>query len=268
MTNQEEKKDVRELVYGNTTTFKLPSGYEMTIREQNGNDDDILTNKALATDLSNLDAFIAAIVVKTDLPFNLNGKLTLEGTKKLPLRDKYFILIKTRVFSIGETLQFPYHWEDSEQPDTYSEDLTQYLWDYNEPLPQVGEEGYFSERIEPYKLDALEPIKIVTPSGKTLSFNVLNNAGEKYLLNLPKEQQTKNSNLKARNLNLKTEVGWEKVEHFGMFSRADMEYIRKKVKEYDPEIMLLTEVTNPRETTIKNSFPILQLGGFFFPEEI
>lgn len=33
-----------QTLYGKKLTFKLPSGYEVTIREQNGEDDDILSN--------------------------------------------------------------------------------------------------------------------------------------------------------------------------------------------------------------------------------
>lgn len=268
MQTPTEKVEAKELAYGNTSTFLLPSGFEVTIREQNGNDDDILTNKATSTDMSNFDIFISGIVVKTDLPFNVNGRITVDGAKKLLLRDKYFLLFKSRIHSIDKMIDFDYQWDDSKEVDKYTEDLTNYVWDYSEALPQKGEENYFSERIQPYQKECYEDVLLTTPSGKELKLNLLNGIGEKYLLQLTAEQQTKNKELEARNLQLKTEKGWEKVKNFGVFNLTDMRYIRKVINEIDPSLTLTTEVRNPRKENLMDKFPILALKSFFFPEEI
>ena len=58
-----------------TLTFVAPSLNEYTIREQNGADEDILTNPVDIANLMNLSKFIAAIVVKTTA--TPSGKLTI-----------------------------------------------------------------------------------------------------------------------------------------------------------------------------------------------
>ncbi len=264
-----EKVEAKELVYGNTETFLLPSGFEVTIREQNGNDDDILTNKATAQDMSNFDIFIAGIVVKTDLPFNVNGRLTVDGAKRLLLRDKYFILFKSRIHSIGKEISFDYSWSKKEKADNYTEDLTNYIWDYNETFPVEGDDNYFSERIKPYQKECYNPVVITTPSGKEIRLNLLNGIGEKFLLQLPESEQTKNKELEARNIELKNDKGvWEKIKNFTMFNLKDMGYIRKVVAEIDPSLTLTTKVENPKDQSQSDNFPILALKSFFFPEEI
>lgn len=263
-----EKVDAKTLVYGNTETFTLPSGFSVTIREQNGNDDDVLTNRVTSEDMSNFDIFIAGIVIETDLPFNVNKRLTVEGARKLLLRDKYFILLKSRINSIGKEISFEYQWGDSREPDNYTEDLTQFVWDYSKPFPQPGDEDYYSDRIKPYAKGAYDSIEITTPSGKELRFNILSGIGEKYLLQLSPEAQTKNQELQARQLEIKGEKGWEKVTNFAVFTTSEMRYLRKIVSELDESVVLGSEVRNPRNPEMFDRFPIMSLRGFFFPEEI
>ena len=43
-----------ETIFGNQMTFTLPSGKVVTIREQNGADDDVLSNPMHAKDMINI----------------------------------------------------------------------------------------------------------------------------------------------------------------------------------------------------------------------
>ena len=60
-----------------TKTFVAPSGKYCTIREQNGEDEEILSNEADAKNLMNITKFIAGIVTETD--FTESGKLTIKN---------------------------------------------------------------------------------------------------------------------------------------------------------------------------------------------
>ncbi|MFR4338542.1 MAG: hypothetical protein ACLT33_11415 [Lachnospira pectinoschiza] len=82
-----------------TFRFVAPSGYFYEIREQNGADEDILSNPVDARTLMNLTKFISAIVVKTD--FTAKGKLSIEDALALPVNDRYAIIIQSRIFSLG-----------------------------------------------------------------------------------------------------------------------------------------------------------------------
>ena len=65
----------KEELIGYNVTFTAPSGYEYTIREQNGADDDILSNPSEASTLINISRFIAGIVIDTN--YTANRKLTV-----------------------------------------------------------------------------------------------------------------------------------------------------------------------------------------------
>ena len=82
-----------------TFEFTTPSGHVVTIREQNGADDDILSNPADAATLMNLSKFVASIVVKSD--YTQSGRLTVDQVQNMPTLDRYCILINSRIFSLG-----------------------------------------------------------------------------------------------------------------------------------------------------------------------
>ena len=98
----------KEELTGYNVTFTAPSGYEYTIREQNGADDDILSNPSEASTLINISRFIAGIVIDTNS--TTNRKLTVEQAHMMPSLDRYAILIKSRILSNGEDLEFEYDW--------------------------------------------------------------------------------------------------------------------------------------------------------------
>lgn len=267
--NRTSEEMAQELVYGKKLTFKIPSGYEVTIREQNGNDDDILSNQATAKDLTNLNIFIASLVVNTNLPFAVGGKLTSELVKKMVIRDKYFILIQSRIHSIGKDLKITYDWgKDEGGKLEYIEDLTRYIWDYNKQFPEEGEEHYDEERIEPYIIpNVYEKQEITLTSGKHLRFKLMDGFSETELMKLPLDQMTRNAELRARALELKTGADWVKVENFSMFSKKDMSELNKLVKLADPTFSAVTDIKNPQTgETLK--FPIMGTLDFFYPEEI
>ena len=103
----EQLKTQLDLYPGEKKTLLLPGGYQVIIREQNAKDDETLSNVLLAKDVSNINLFITDIIVYNHLT---NAKQTLEDTVKMRLRDKYFVLIASRIFSLSQTLKFEYDW--------------------------------------------------------------------------------------------------------------------------------------------------------------
>ena len=110
-----------------TLVFTAPSGRLFEIREQNGEDEEIITNPVDSKNLMNLTKYISAIVVKTNA--TKSGKLTIEDALKLPLLDRYCILFNSRIFSLGEEVEFTYKWDNKDSV-TYSQDLSEFLFDY------------------------------------------------------------------------------------------------------------------------------------------
>lgn len=91
----------KEELTGYNVTFTAPSGYEYTIREQNGADDDILSNPSEASTLINISRFIAGIVIDTNS--TANRKLTVEQAHMMPSLDRYAILINPGFYLMGKT---------------------------------------------------------------------------------------------------------------------------------------------------------------------
>ena len=118
-------------VIGQKLTFVAPSGTTFTIREQNGADDDVLSNARTAKNLMNLSYFIAGIVTETDA--TPSRKLTAQDALKLPVLDRYCILLNSRIFSLGQTLDFVHDWgKENGGEVNYEQDLEEFLFDYAE----------------------------------------------------------------------------------------------------------------------------------------
>lgn len=252
--------------FGKVCEFTLPSGYKVTIREQNGADDDLLSNPSEAQDLTNLSRFIASIVVNTD--YTKSGKLTIADAKNLPILDRYCILFNSRIFSLGNELDFGYDWgKDNGGKITYAQNLEDFIFDYA-VIPSDAEMDAKPDAIPFYpegKNLANIPIKLDT--GKELLFDILNGNSEAYLVNLPLDKRTKNQELIARNLRLKVNDNWEKVTNFAVFSVKEMMQIRKAVASMDPIFQGTTTIENPK-TGQTTTISIVAMPGFFYPEEI
>jgi len=261
-------------VHGDVLSLITPSGYQVTIRQQTGEDDDILSSAEGVMDGTSSNKFIQGIVVHTDI--TENGKFNLDTARNIKLCDKYFIMVASRIFSIGQTLKFTYEWLEkkkgvsSKLPVEYEEDLGLYIWDYgdeNKPFPKLGDEDYFQHRIKPHKFGKDTSREFKLGSGKALKYSFMNGHGERWLMDLPEERQSVNAELLARNLELKIKDEWVKVQNFKSFTPIDMREIRNEIIENDTIVSLITELQHP-ETKEIFEFPIVGSADFFYPREI
>lgn len=248
-----------------THVFVAPSGFSYTIREQNGEDEDILSNPRDAKDLTNLVKFIASLVIETN--FTANGKLSLEDARKLPLLDKYCILLQNRIFSIGAIMEFDHTFQDGSSY-TFEQDLNELLFEDYTSYPSDEE-----LEAKPYALpfyvsypngdhSKLKDIPFNTGSGKNLTFDYMDSNSEKYLLMLPEEKRTRNAELIARNLKLEVNGKYEKVTNFRMFSIKDMQDIRRIISANDPVYTGNIILEHP-STGVKETYNILGNPDFF-----
>lgn len=248
-----------------TYSFMAPSGFTYEIREQNGADEDILSNLSDMKTLMNLTKFISSIVVKTD--FTPNGRLTIEDALHLPVNDRYCIIFNSRIFSLGEEVEFEYNWgKDKGGKVNYGQDLHEYLFDYStQPL---AEDLSAKPDAIPYYPEGkkLHGHVITLTSGKRVVFDNLDGMGEQRLANMPVDKQTRNSALICRNLQLEVDGNWETVENFALFSARDMAEIRKEVAAIDPLFKGESHITSPI-TEEEVSYPILFAPSFFYLTE-
>ena len=246
-----------------TFDFVVPSGYTYTIREQNGEDEEILSNPKDLKDLMNFTKFIQAIVVNTN--FTNSGKLTLEDTLRIPVNDRYCILICSRIFSIGDILEFSYKWPDGNKV-SYEQDLNELLFDYAIREGDPRELELKPDAIPYYPEGTKVEFEYTLESGKQIKFNIMNGEGERRLVSLPREKQTRNSPLLCRNLQLNVEGNWELVKNFSLFTVKEMHEIRKEVMAVDPTFEGAVDIENPNTGEITR-FPIIAAPGFFFLTE-
>jgi hypothetical protein len=250
--------------FGNTKELLLPSGFKVIIREQNGDDDDLISSVALAESGTSFNMFIASITVWSELT---NKPMTMEDVMNLKLRDKYFILMSSRVFSIGPILKFKYDWKDGRPPVHYEDDLRPYLWDFTKDMPKENEPGYFKYRVKVYPNGKETERTFTLSSNKEVKYKYINGHGEKYLLELGNDKLTINAELKARELELKIDGKWFKVENFKHFSARDMQELRADVSVNDERFDGLTDLVNPSNLETL-TVPLIGIQDFFFPRGI
>lgn len=254
-------------VYGDVQTLTTPTGYEVTIRQQTGEDDDILSNAEGVLDGTASNKFIAGIIVHTNI--TENGKFNLDTARDLKLCDKYFIMVASRIFSIGQTLKFAYEWPDKLEVD-YEEDLGLFIWDYHDkekPFPVMGDEEYYKHRIPPHIHGKDITREFSTKSGKSLRYKFMDGHGERFLMELPIERQSVNAELLARGIELKIGEEWIKIQNFKTFTPMDMREIRNDVTDNDSSVSLVSELEHPKSGEILE-YPIVGTSDFFYPREI
>ena len=249
-----------------TFEFFVPSGYRYEIREQNGEDEEILSNPMDLKDLMNFTKFIQTIVVHTD--FTSSGRLTIQDTLRIPVNDRYCILFQSRIFSLGETVEFAYKWDTGTVE--YEQDIRELLYDdYSEEGRSKLTEQYLNEKpdaIPYYPEGKTFAFNFKLSTGKEISFNLLDGEGERRLITLPKEKQTRNSPLICRNLQLMVDGKWEKVQNFSGFTVKETHEIRKFVMSVDPTFEGAVDIENPTTKEVLR-YPIITAPGFFFLTE-
>lgn len=264
----DKTKEIEETLYGKRARFTLPSGYWVEIREQNGNDDDIISNRSTARDLTNFNILISSLILDTNLPMSVGGKISADKVDEILIRDKYAIIFGSRIHSMGPQVKFTIEWpKDQGGEQQYEEDLNNLWWDFKEPRPEQGEENYQKDRIKPYPQNAYGQHTLVLSSGKELRYRYLDGKSEKELIKLPPEEMTRNAEIKARGLEQKMGDKWVKVVNFIFFSKKDMAELFKAIKENDPEFTGTTDIENPKTGDIV-AYSIIQATDFFFPQEI
>lgn len=259
--------------------FTLPSGYSCEIREQNGEDEEVLSNPANIKNFMNINEFIAGIVIHTD--FTASGKLLVQDVMKLPLLDRAVILINSRIFSLGEELEFNYKWPRREGSKdqaefTYTQNLKDYVFEDYGVKPTEEELKAKPDAVPYYPLEEdndnpgkikLTDHKFTLSSGKEIMWDVATVESEQYLMKLGLDNISRNKDLIARNLRLNVDGNWEKVQNFKLFSVKDMAEMRREILASDPSFTGNTEIEDPI-THEKVQVSVLAVPTFFYLTEV
>lgn len=251
-----------------TKLFIGPSGTTYEIREQNGEDEEILSNEADVKNLMNITKFIAGIVVNTT--FTESGKLTIKDALNLPLLDRMAIIFQSRIFSLGDIINFEYDWSDDKEKEDkvlYEQDLKEFLFDDYSKVPSDEELEAKPDAIPYYPdIKQLKDNELILSTGKVLRWDHLDGNGEIYLINLTPKERTRNSKLLARNLRLQVDGNWDKVTNFRLFSVREMAEMRNEILSKDPEFLGTTDILHPDSNQVVK-YPIMMAPTFFYLTE-
>jgi len=265
-----DKEQLTKL-HGRIHVFTVPSGYKVAVREQNGEDDDIVSNAALTETGQSFNIYLSGIIVWTTK--GNGGPATPEFIMAMKMRDKYVALIQSRIFSLGWKLKLQYSWpkkdKENEKAIDYFEDLRRYVWDYGnkkKPFPEEDDDKYYAYRIKPYKNPEEIERQISLSSEKLIKYDYADGNYEKYLLELPVENDSYNKIYRGRNLQIKNGEVWEVVKNFKKFSANDMKDLRKDLQTYDPDLAILSELKDPDSGQVVY-VEIMANQDFFFPVE-
>lgn len=255
-----------------TITLTAPSGYNYTIREENGADEEILSNQSLINGGMNINNFMSAIIVSSSIK---SGPFTPKEVMDLPSLDRYYILLASRMFSLGDEVEFTYNWpnlDGSVRPVNYVQDLKELIFkDYSQPPTQEEIDSkpdalpYYTDR-EILQTIQFKNYEVTLSSGKKIRFDFLNGNSEHFVMKLPSDKQTRNSDLLARRLQLEVNGKWDLVQEFSLFSRKEIAELRQIVTRLDPTWWGMVEVENP-STHEKTKFPIFTAPRFFYLTE-
>lgn len=251
--------------FGELVEFTTPSGNTVVLRQQNGEDDEVISNAFNVNKGIAMSAFLSNLIV--DSSYTEKGIMSVADIMKLRVADAYFMVIASRIFSLGQLLSFEYKWDDLVLPQTYEEDLGLFIWDYSKPFPFNSDDiGFFKYRIKPINTELVREIHI-NPKDRVIRYSFMTVGIEQDLLKVPDEKQSKNQELLVRNIEEKVNGTWVKVENFRFFSSYEMAQIRNDVSKNDPMLDLYSDIKHP----IKNNtvlYPIFGSPDFFFPRVI
>src|SRR5690554_3954972 len=240
-----EKTELK-LFQGTPLTFITPSGVSVTIREQSGEDDAILSrisSREQAEVINNMNTFVASIV--TENGYNNKSYLTLDEAENLKLKDKHYIILKSRLHSIGSELEFDYTCQEESCNETFGvvEDLEQYDQDLDNPGKA---EDLFKHVITPYPNGSSSTVEITLSSNRKIRFEYLTGKGEKYILNaFKKDNFSANTEVFARKLSIEDNGQWVELSSLNIFSKKETTEIRKAIKENDKQFNGGVEVKCP-----------------------
>lgn len=255
---------LNNLIYqGATKEVKLSSGKILTIRENNGEDESILSEMKNVLTGKNTTDYLVRILSENTPP------LTEKDVDELFEIDRQGLLFHARLLSLGNTFILDHECQnqDCKKPFKWTEDLSEYITGPTEDRTPEELPWLNAQVIPTLPLGEKTEYEIVLSSGKRVKLKILTGSLQKKKLANP-DSLNINTKLLYRELSLQNPQGiWEVSTHFSMYSSKDLMEIRAAQQKNDP-------VWNPLSKNIcphckqENVIEIMGNPSFFFPSEI
>ena len=257
----------------NKKTFCTGSGLTVTIREHNGQDDDVLSNVSEPSESIQAQTnYLAGIIQEIRLPDGQtfkpsDGDIWVERIKKLKSPDRYYILIASRIFSMGHELVFKFApgnktCKSTACPFAKEVDVTEDLRIF---MLEKGEPKDSSVKHYSHPHGSKDSIEFITNSGKKLRYYFANSETDMYYMKL--DRTSINDDIRARGLEMETSKDkWEKVNNFMSFTSMDMKEIRSHILKNDPEWLPMIYIKcSTTGCNQEYSLPVTHIRDFFYP---
>lgn len=239
----------------------------VTIRETNGEDDDILSNLGEILKGHHVNNFIANIVMEDK---KLNRKPTVEDIIKWPTNNKNYVLFKQRLINHGNDLKFQ-HKCPNVNCKNYLEDKVQRLEDTIDKFDgNLADEKYVPKNsfsIRKYKPGNDVMVEFETSSNKKFRFKILTGELEQNELEIDEGSISRNTKLLIRELELFNKNSWSRLENFRSIPSREMKEVRQKVIDMDPTFDPIINFNCP-SCKAPYQLPLFQIPNFYFPEDM
>lgn len=263
------KVNENQLIFaGSPIDFVTPSGFSVTIRETNGDDEDVVSNVGYHQEGTAMHRLIAGVVLNTTAPNALEGgKVTHREVANWRSRDIYYVLMKIRKHSQGNMVTFEHTFEGRTTPEGFTEDLNLFDFDFstgNKPAKK-GEKDFNPKLPQAYFSDSAY-VAGITSSGKKYRFRYVTGEIEKLaLLNKGKANPSINDQLRQREFEIELSNGqFQKVDNFAPFSSREMKELRAVLEREDPGYDLITELVSS-DRRAREFVSLFMVADFFFP---
>ena len=259
-----EQPDVQE--------YHLPDGSTILLREQNGEDEAVLSNEKDTVNGKAIRKFLARIIMgikKVDS--EVYEPCTTNMVAGMKSRNVYYALLLSRIHSLGAELVVTKKFKDPANPATSREvqleiDLSEYQRNFDGTVeyPMPGDEDYDKHQCLPYPRGAEDYVVTKLTSGREIRFRYLTNRAEFDALASIQAMDI-NTTLLLREFEYKKDDNnWMSTKTFKEFTSREMREIRGLASKHDPEFTILAQAENPYNGE-PEEFTLIGEPDFFFP---
>lgn len=238
----------------NLLTVLLPDQTQVVIRENNGNDEEIISRASTSKNLTNIPEYLSEIIVEAD---GEAKKVSKEEIMRWPISKKYYLLLMARIHSIGPELRFNYTYRGEKKPRVIVEDLRNFT---------LGSEN--EQAVKPIARELQRGFSLST--GKQVKYTYLNTYGEQFAMEYEKDKISMATlPIRQRGLQCLMDSEWREITRFDIFNSREMSEIRSDINTHDKGFFPSIQIPspgNPKE--IVDELPLFLLDAFFYPEGI
>lgn len=252
----------------NSTTKMLPSGFTVTLREQTGEDEDILSRLGDVESGTSFNNFLSNIIIGS----SLEGKtrFTPEDIAQWPTEDKYQAILFSRIFSIGKELTFNHICENkscNKHKTPLEVDLSIYDWDLSTGNPPE-DTPFLNHKPRLHPDGTMSSFDHITSWGMAIRYGRLTGVSELKAHNKKRADISRNDELRSRNLAYKLPNGeYQLITNFRMFNAKQMKELRHVVLGRDSNQDWSTDCECSKCGKTEQII-ILSIPDFFFPSGI